>query len=120
MEDIKNNSISFLKMIISGNIDKAFSLYVHEDFFHHNPYFEGDRDSLKKGMIENYFKNPNKILNIFQCIQEDEKIAVHSNLTLTQNKMEMILIHIFRFQDDKIIEIWDIGSPIPLENLNMN
>jgi hypothetical protein len=48
-------------------------------------------------MIGNYSKNPNKILNIFQCIQEDEKIAVHSNLTLTQNKMEMILIHIFRF-----------------------
>ena len=51
-------------------------------------------------MIENYSKNPNKILNIFQCIQEDEKIAVHSKLTLSQNKMEMILIHIFRFQDD--------------------
>ena len=48
-------------------------------------------------MIENYSKNPNKILNIFQCIQEDEKIAVHSKLTLSQNKMEMILIHIFRF-----------------------
>ena len=41
---------------------------------------------------------------------------MHLKLTLTQNKMVMILFQILRFQDNIIIEIWDIGSPIPLEN----
>jgi len=120
MEDKKYISESFLKLIISGSIEKAFSLYIHGDFFHHNPYFEGDKDSLKIGMIENYSKNPNKILTIFQIIEDKEKVAIHSKLTFTQNKMEMILVHIFRFKENKIIEIWDISSPIPEEILNKN
>ncbi len=120
MEDKREISISFLEMIVSGNIEEAFSKYIHESFFHHNPYFQGDKESLKIGMIENHSKNPNKILNIFQIIQENEKVVVHSKLTLPQNKKELNVLHLFRFQENKIIEMWDIGTPIPDEIINKN
>lgn len=120
MEDKKSISESFLKMTISGNIENAFNLFIHEEFFHHNPYFHGDRESLKLGMIDNHFKNPNKVIDIFQIIEENEKVVVHSKLTLPQNKMEMNVIHIFRFKENKIIELWDIGVPIPSEIHNKN
>jgi predicted SnoaL-like aldol condensation-catalyzing enzyme len=29
-------------------------------------------------------------------------------------------VHLFRFQGDRIVEMWDCGQPVPADSLNKN
>jgi len=49
----KEIATEFLKMASSGKVKEVYDKYVHPDFFHHNAYFKGDRETLIKGMEEN-------------------------------------------------------------------
>ena len=46
-------AISFLELASSGKVDEAYSKYVGEGFWHHNPFFEGSTEALQAGMEEN-------------------------------------------------------------------
>jgi predicted SnoaL-like aldol condensation-catalyzing enzyme len=65
----------FLQKAAVGEVSEAYANYVSARFRHHNPFFRGDADSLKAGMKENAEKNPNKILEIQQVLQ-DGNLAV--------------------------------------------
>ncbi len=60
-------AVSFLKLAASGNVSEAYANYISPTFRHHNPYFAGDAESLKKGMAEAAAKFPNTMLEGLRC-----------------------------------------------------
>lgn len=118
--DNKQLAVNFLKMVLSGNIDQAFENYASSDMRHHNPYFPGDMESLKRGMEENQEEFPEKTLDIRRVIGEAENVTVHSHLRLNGADRGMAVVHILRFQNSKIVEMWDISQPVPEKSPNKN
>lgn len=45
---------------------------------------------------------------------------VHSLVKQNPEDLGRAVVHIFRFQDNKIVELWDIGQPIPEDSPNEN
>ncbi|MDM5225968.1 nuclear transport factor 2 family protein [Cytobacillus sp. NJ13] len=117
---LKEKAVSFLQLAASGQVREAYQRYISPDFSHHNPYFRGDADSLMLAMEENAAQNPNKILEVKLAIQENETVAVHSHVKQNLEDLGGAVVHIFRFQDGKIAELWDVGQPIPDESPNEN
>ncbi len=120
METYKKIALSFLELIALGKIEEAYQKYISQEFRHHNPYFFGDADSLKKGMLENEAQHPGKILEVKHALQESDFVVVHSHLRFKREDAGMIVVHIFRFKEDKIVELWDVGQEIPRDNKNLN
>ncbi len=120
MDILKSTAEAFLKMVASGNIEDAYRLYVAKNFKHHNVYFKGDAESLKKGMIESAKEYPDKKLVVKQVIREGNIVITHSHVRLRLGDPGLALIHIFRFENDKIMELWDIAQPIPKDSVNDN
>ncbi|MEH7085832.1 nuclear transport factor 2 family protein [Neobacillus drentensis] len=116
----KEKDVSFLQLVASGKVREAYQRYIGPDFRHHNPYFRGDADSLMLAMEENAALNPNKILEVKLAIQEKDTVAVHSHVKQHPEDLGGAVVHIFRFQDNKIVELWDIGQPIPEDSPNEN
>lgn len=116
----KEKAISFLQQVASGNVREAYSSYVGTEFSHHNPYFRGDAESLMLAMEESATNNPEKKLDVKRVIEEGDLIAVHSHVKQNPNDIGGAVVHIFRFQNDKIVEMWDIGQPIPEDIPNEN
>ncbi len=116
----KDIAINFLQFSSSGQVAEAFQRFVGSDFVHHNPYFEGNAESLIKGMIENTKNNPDKILEIKTAILEDNLVALHSCVKFPKMGRIISAVHIFRFNRDKIVELWDIGQQVTENNLNIN
>jgi len=114
----KEIAIDFLQLSATGNANIAFSKYVSPNFRHHNPYFKGDADSLMNAMIENAEKNPNKVLEIQRAILDGDMVAVHSKVKQNPDDKGVVLVHIFQFHKNKIVELWDIGQAIPEESPN--
>ena len=100
----KERAISFLRLASSGNVREAYETYVHPDFRHHNPYFPGDRASLLVAMEENAVTFPQKDFEAVRTLEDRDLVAVHGRVRLTPSSPWIALIHIFRFQDNQIIE----------------
>ena len=117
---LKEIAVSFLQLVASGNIREAYQSYISPDFSHHNPYFHGDADSLMHAMEGDAAENPLKILEIKLVIQEKDTVVIHSHVKQNPDDIGVALVHIFRFQDNQIAELWDIGQPLPEDSPNEN
>ena len=114
----KEISIAFLSLASSGKVNEAYEKYIHPNFFHHNPYFKGDRESLLEGMEENV--NPIRAFEIKKVIEDNELVMTLSHVVHNPKSVGIAVVHIFRFENDKIIEMWDIGQEIPENSPNKN
>ena len=114
----KDAAISFLKLAASGKVREAYSRFVGPEFRHHNPFFEGSAEALMAGMEENALQNPNKVLEVKRAIAEGEFVAVHSHVRQKPDDPGAAVVHIFRFENDRIVELWDVGQPMPKESPN--
>lgn len=116
----KEAAMSFLRLAASGKMREAYDTYIAPNFRHHNPYFRGDRESLMIAMEEAQLKNPNKMLEIKRAIEEGNFVAVFSHVKQNPEDRGGAVVHIFRFEDNKVAELWDIGQSIPEESPNEN
>src|SRR5260221_6447637 len=105
----KESAISFLKLAASGNLHDAYANYISPTFRHHNPYFAGDAESLKRGMAEAAAKFPDTTLEVQHVFEEGDLGSVHSRGQHGPDEHEIAAVHIIRFEDDRIVELWDVG-----------
>lgn len=116
----KELAVSFLKTIVARKIDEAYAKYAAPTMRHHNAYFPGDAESLKKGMIEAHTKFPETTIDIKHAIEEGNLVAVFSNVVMKPAGPSMAVVHMFRFENNKIVEIWDVGQAVPDNSPNKN
>lgn len=119
-KNIKTAAIHFLEQTAVGKVTEAFDLYVGPDFRHHNLSFKGDAASLKAAMLESAAYLPEKKLEIQFAVQEDNRVAVYSKVTISPGEPGVALVHFFRFEDTKIAELWDLAQAPPEEIVNEN
>jgi predicted SnoaL-like aldol condensation-catalyzing enzyme/quinol monooxygenase YgiN len=105
----KETATEFLKLASSGKVKEAYDKYVHPDFKHHNAYYKGDRETLLKGMEENAKQFPNKKYETLRTLEDRDLVTVHGKVSNVFGK-NWSVIHIFRFEDNKIIEEWEASQ----------
>ena len=113
-------AVSFLKLASSGKVNEAYSKYIGVGFRHHNPFFEGSAESLRAGMEENARQSPDKVFTTLRTVSEGDFVVTHSHVQQGPAQRGAVVVHIFRFENGKIIELWDVGQPIPESSLNQN
>lgn len=114
----KESALDFLQLVVAGEIDEAYESYVNMNGKHHNVYYAADFTSLKQGMLENHAQFPTKRIMVKNVVGEGSLVAVHSNIILKPGESGISVVHIFRFERGKIVEMWDVGQAIPLESPN--
>ncbi|MBF0298363.1 MAG: nuclear transport factor 2 family protein [Oligoflexia bacterium] len=109
----KEMAKSFLQMVAAGDVKTAYDKFVAANFIHHNPYFKGDRQSLMEAMEEASKKNPNRLLDIKHIFEDGNTIITHSHVIKeNSNGINISVIHIMHFQNERMVEMWEIGQPI--------
>lgn len=109
---------TFLQMCARGEVAEAFERFVAQGFIHHNPWFPGDRASLLRAMEEAAIAEPNKAFDVKQVIDGGDRVAVLSHLTRVDADSDHAVVHIARFDDGKIVELWDLVQEIPNDTPN--
>ena len=116
----KAAAIDFLKLASSGQVKEAYRMYIGANFCHHNPYFQGDAATLMAAMEENAAANPNKAIDIHHALEEGDLVAIHACVKLKPGDLGIATIHLFRFEGDRMVELWDVGQPVPEKSPNEN
>jgi predicted SnoaL-like aldol condensation-catalyzing enzyme len=119
-DQYKEAAVAFLTLASRGAVDEAYSKYVGEGFKHHNPFFEGTVEALQVGMKANAQQNPDKVLEVKRVIAEDDFVVTHSHVRQNPEALGAAVVHIFRFEEGKIVELWDLGQPVPEKSQNEN
>ena len=71
-------------------------------------------------MEESARKNPDQVFEIQRALEDGNLVAVHSRMRQTPHDLEFAVIHIFLFDNDKIVELWDFAQAVPAEMVNEN
>ena len=114
----KDAAVTFLQMASRGDVREAYAKFVGPGFKHHNPYFEGSAETLMTAMEENARANPNKTLDVKRTIAEGDLVAVHSHVRQKPDELGAAVVHLFRFEQGRIVELWDLGQPVSEESPN--
>lgn len=117
-ESHKDAALIFLRLVASGKVSEAYEKYVGPGFRHHNPFFRGDAASLKEAMAQNAAQHPDKVLHIHSAMQEGERVAVYSHVRQHPKDRGGAVVHLFRFENGRIAELWDVGQAIPENPVN--
>ena len=121
MSQHKEAAKSFLQMAGLGKVQEAYAQYVAASFTHHNQYFKGDRQSLLTAMQEASKTHPNKSIEVKHVCEDGDTVITHSLVAPQDPKAPNIaVVHIFRFEHDRIAELWDLGQPISKGSPNEN
>jgi len=113
-----DTAVSFLHLVGTGKVREAYDRLVAPNFRHHNAFFRGDRESLMKAMEENARKNPYKVVDVKRALEDGDFVAVHSHIRQHAQDRGAAAVHIFRFENDWIAELWDVGQAIPQDSSN--
>ena len=117
----KEAAAAFLTLASPGDVRGAYDRFVAPDFIHHNPYFAGDRQSLLEAMEAASTTHPNRSIDIQHVYEDGDTVITHSRVTRQDPNAEPIaVVHIFRFVNDRIVELWDLGQPIAKDSPNRN
>ncbi len=114
----KELAISFLKMAGSGDVKTAYEKFIAPNFIHHNQHFKGDRQSLLVAMEEAHKMSPNKSIELKKTYEDGNTVITHS--LVSKENQDIAVIHIFRFENNKVVELWDLGQLINKDSPNEN
>ena len=118
MPSRKQAALDFLHHVIAGRVEAAYAQCVAPNFVHHNPYFPSDAASLLAGMADSEAQFPNKLFHIQHALEDADLVAVHSWLRFNEQDRGMAVVHLFRFEGDRIAEFWDVGQAVPEDLAN--
>ena len=114
----KEDAAEFLTLVAAGRVREAYDKHVGPGFCHHNPYFRCDAGSLMEAMQQSAAQNPDKRLEVQAAIEEADRVAVFSRVRQNPQDRGGAVVHIFRFDKDRIVELWDVGQAVPEQSVN--
>jgi predicted SnoaL-like aldol condensation-catalyzing enzyme len=118
LQSNRNAAADFLRLVSTGHVKQAFSLYVGTTFKHHNPFFESGALALMNAMDANAKANPHKEFIVHHVVAEHNLVAVHGHVRHNPKELGFALVHIFRFSGGRIVEMWDLGQEVPSSSPN--
>lgn len=118
MTDLKDIATRFLQLAASGRVHEIIATDVAPGFRHHNPWFASNGESLFAAMDQNARDNPGKRLDIQRVLRDGDLVAVHSKVVHSPHDRGFATVHIFRFEDGRIAELWDLAQAVPEDSPN--
>ncbi len=123
------NDLSFNKRLAKECLDMIFNQknpaqavaqYVGSTYRQHNP----DAPDGPQGIVAYatpYIKaNPKLYMEFKRIIAEGDLVVIHSHLWRNPGDRGESIVDIFRVEDSKLVEHWDVVQPVPASAANQN
>ena len=118
-ETNKDIAVAFYKAVIEGRVEDAFRRYAGPPttYRQHNPRIEDGMEGLKKSVA--WLADAR--CEIKRVFADRDYVILHSHWHgLTDNPRGEAVVDIFRLEDGKVVEHWDVIQPIPEASANGN
>jgi predicted SnoaL-like aldol condensation-catalyzing enzyme len=119
LEANKKNVVEFYDLIINRKDFESARKYMGDHYRQHNPRVADGPDGLR-AHIEDLKNNfPDVRSEIKKVIAEGDYVVLHVHSRRTSTR-QLAIIEIFRLENSKVVEHWDVVQEIPETSLNSN
>ncbi|WP_425075288.1 nuclear transport factor 2 family protein [Psychroserpens sp. S379A] len=100
------------------NLDTYIST---KTFIQHNPHLDNGIEALRN-FLPHLFNNmmPEGTWQVERVIADDQMVVVHSLAKPTAEALGMVVVDIFRVENNKIVEHWDVTADVPETTVSGN
>ena len=99
---------------------EAAKKYIGDRYIQHNPYVPNGADAFY-GYFEGFFKeHPKSRADIKKVIGEGDLVMLHLNSKMDDKDRGKAIVDIFRVENGKIVEHWDVIQDVPERSANSN
>jgi predicted SnoaL-like aldol condensation-catalyzing enzyme len=116
-EERKRVAVLFLRLAREGDRAGAERL-VTAGAKHHNPYFAAGMPALLDAITAAAKESAERQFEVKRVLSDGDFVVVHSHVRQRPTEAGAAVVHLFRFDSDRIAELWDVGQPIPPDNPN--
>jgi predicted SnoaL-like aldol condensation-catalyzing enzyme len=110
----------FTTAFVKKEVKAAFDNYVREEYIQHNPGIGNGRE-LPVQYLSDWLKdNPEASCEIRRVIAEHDLVVIHSHWKDAPDKPGQAGVDIFRVEQGKIAEHWDVLQDVPEKSENTN
>lgn len=99
------------------DVEKAFNEYVAENYIQHNPNILDGREAAITA-LKPKFSNPDAIFDIKRIIVDGNMAVIHLHGRMNKTHAGGAVADIYRLDNGKIVEHWDVLQPIPNKAVN--
>ena len=116
----KKNVVEFYNAMINQKDFEATSKYVGSRYIQHNPMGGDNLEGIKNFIQFLKEKTPDARWELKRVFADGQYVITHGHTVSKPGDRGMAAMDIFRLEDGKIVEHWDVVQPIPEKSLNSN
>ena len=100
---------------------KAFETYAAPDFVEHSADIAGGTRQAAISFLENLIKRfPAPKWKVVRSAAEDDLVFLHVHVTPAPGERGVAIAEIFRVENGKLVEHWDVIQSLPEKPVNAN
>jgi predicted SnoaL-like aldol condensation-catalyzing enzyme len=116
----KKNVLEFYNVYINQKNLEAASKYIGSRYIQHNPMGADNLEGIKNFIQFLREKMPDAHWEMKRVFADGDYVITHGHFVSKPGDRGMAVMDIFRLENGKVVEHWDVGQLIPEKALNSN
>jgi len=119
--DAKSLVTDFYRMVFTERqVKEAFERYVGPTYTQHNPRVPDGVQPAIDALTALVAQNPRRVSRIVRSVAEGDLVMLHVHVTNSNTDRGTAIAEIFRVENGRIVEHWDVIQPVPDTAANSN
>jgi predicted SnoaL-like aldol condensation-catalyzing enzyme len=116
----KHTAITFIEQLFNHANLNVIDEYIGSTYIQHNPQVADGIEGVRAFATSFLQKYPHHRVDIKRVLVDNDYVILHMQSTLEPNTRSSAIVDIFRFENGKIVEHWDVIQEVPKEAANNN
>lgn len=91
-----------------------------DSYIQHSPHVDDGRDAVLRLFANRYVRSPEISVSIKRTASEGDLVWIHQHVRRSPDDLGNAVVNIFRMEDGKFAEHWNVIQPVPAESKNDN
>lgn len=101
-------------------VRQAFESWVAPNYIQHKASLPDGREAVILFLEKLFERHPGRIFTIHRVIASGDLVAVHYHSQATPEDSGFAVVDIFRVENCRLVEHWDVVQPVPEQSANDN
>jgi len=116
-EKHKEVALRFMREFLEEHNIESLDDLLGPSYTQHNPLIKDGKEGLI-GFFQEYWKQYHPTYDIQRVIAENDLVAIHYHYRRNEGDDGLAIVDIFRLENGKLVEHWDVCQPIPKNSQN--